>query len=63
MRETKNKGSTLKLTQKLTKMVGLRNILIHEYGRIDKKRIYKILKEQIRDLEEFKRQIIKFLRK
>jgi len=44
-------------------MVGLRNILIHEYGRIDKKRIYKILKEQIRDLEEFKRQIIKFLRK
>ncbi|MCD5396378.1 MAG: DUF86 domain-containing protein [Candidatus Pacebacteria bacterium] len=33
------------LAQKLTKMIGLRNLLVYEYGRIDRKKIYKILKE------------------
>src|SRR3989338_8100408 len=41
----------------LTKMVGLRNILVHEYGKIDRKLIYKILKERIEELENFKKQI------
>jgi len=52
-----------KLAQKLTKMIGLRNILVHEYGKIDRKKIYKILKEKLNDLEEFKKQILKFLKK
>jgi len=58
-----NKIISEDLAQKLTKMIGLRNILVHEYGKIDRKKIYKILKEQIEDLEEFKKQIIKFLQK
>ena len=57
-----NKIISEKLAKKLTKMIGLRNILVHEYGKIDRKKIYKILKEQMGDLEEFKKQIIKFLK-
>jgi len=56
-----NKIISEDLARKLTKMIGLRNILVHEYGKLDRKKIYKILKEQIGDLEEFKKQIIKFL--
>jgi len=51
------------LSEKLTKMIGLRNILVHEYGKIDRKIIYKILQEGLKDLEDFKKQIIKFLKK
>lgn len=58
-----NKVISGELAQKITKMIGLRNILVHEYGKIDRKKIYKILKNQLSDLEEFRKQIIKFLKK
>lgn len=58
-----NKVISETLAQKLTKMIGLRNILVHEYGKIDRKKIYQILKEQIKDLEDFKNQILKFLKR
>lgn len=51
-----------KLADKFSKMIGLRNILVHEYGKIDRKKVYKILQTQIKDLEEFKRQILNFLK-
>ncbi|WP_026895843.1 type VII toxin-antitoxin system HepT family RNase toxin [Clostridiisalibacter paucivorans] len=35
------------------KMVGFRNILSHEYIRINKKIVYDILKNNIKDLEKF----------
>lgn len=57
----KNKIISEKMADKLTKMIGLRNILVHEYGKIDRKKIYKVLKCQTKDLEDFKKQIIKFL--
>lgn len=47
--------------QKLTRMIGLRNILVHEYGKIDRKKIYRILKKNLQDLENFKKAIIKFV--
>lgn len=50
------------LASKLTKMVGLRNILVHEYGKIDRKKVYEVLKTQIVDLEEFQKQIISYLK-
>lgn len=50
------------LSEKLTKMIGLRNILVHEYGRIERKKIYKILKTQLKDLEMFKKQVVKFIK-
>lgn len=52
-----------KMANKLIKMVGLRNLLVHEYGKIDRKKIYKILKEQTEDLKNFKKQVIKFIGK
>lgn len=52
-----------RLADKLTKMVGLRNILVHEYGKIDRARIYQILTTQLKDLEEFQKQIISYLKK
>lgn len=52
-----------KLSSSLTKMIGLRNILVHEYGKIDRKKIYKILKENLNDLEEFRKAVSKYLRK
>lgn len=50
------------LASKLTGMIGLRNILVHEYGKIDRKKIYKILKENIGDLKKFKKAIIDYLK-
>lgn len=58
-----NKIISEELANKLTKMVGLRNILVHEYGKIDRKKIYRILKQQTGDLENFKKQIIEFIKK
>lgn len=59
----RNKIVSEELAEKVTKMIGLRNILVHEYGKIDRKKIYEILKNQIEDLEEFKKQIIEFIQK
>lgn len=47
----------------LTKMIGLRNILVHEYGRIDREKIYDILHNQLKDIENIKEQIIVYLKK
>ncbi len=49
------------LAHKLTAMVGLRNILVHEYGKIDRKKVYAILTQDTGDLEKFQREITKFL--
>ena len=43
-------------------MLGLRNILVHEYGKIDRKLIYEILQNRLGDLEDFKKQIINFIK-
>ena len=53
----------LKITESLSKTASLRNILVHEYGKIDRKLIYKILKERIEELENFKKQITLFIKK
>lgn len=58
-----NKIITSVLSKKLDKMIGLRNILVHEYGKIDEREIFSILKKNIKDLEEFKIQIIKFIKR
>lgn len=49
------------LASKITKMVGLRNILVHEYGKIDRKKIYKILKGNLDDLKLFQKAIVKYI--
>lgn len=52
------------LSRKLKEAKGMRNILAHEYGKIDDEIVFESLKEQlIPDVEKFIKQIKKFLKK
>ena len=48
------------LSERLVSMIGLRNLLVHEYSRIDLEKLYGYL-EFTRDFSEFIRQIEKVL--
>ena len=52
-----------KTASKLQGISGFRNILVHEYGEIDRKKVYKVLQIQTKDLEEFKKEILIFIKK
>lgn len=54
---------TSEFAQKIRGMVGLRNILIHEYTHLDLKRIYDILQNRLNDFYEFMKYINQFLKK
>jgi len=41
------------LTEKMTKAVGLRNLIVHEYGRLDMKIIHDASRHDIKDLNGF----------
>lgn len=45
----------------LKRMKGFRNILVHEYGRVDNLMVYEILQERLNDFETFKREILEAL--
>src|SRR3989344_2063353 len=50
------------LSERLQDAKGMRNILSHQYGKVDDKIVFESLKEQlIRNIEEFIQQIKKFL--
>jgi len=51
-----------KTASKLQGISGFRNILVHEYGEIDRKKVYKILQTQTEDLQEFKKEILKVIK-
>lgn len=51
------------LAKRLEGIVGFRNILVHEYGRIDRKRVYRYLKEKIDDFQIFTKDILNWLKK
>ena len=42
-------------------MAGFRNILVHEYLEIDRRRVYQILKDDLDDFERFIRAVSKLL--
>ncbi len=50
-----------KLAAKMDGIVGFRNILVHEYGKIDHKKIYNYLQNEIKILQEFKKEVVKYL--
>ncbi len=52
-----------KMAQKLEDIVKFRNILVHEYGEIDKKKVYKNFLSKMEDFEEFKKEILRWLKK
>ena len=41
------------LTEKMVRAVGFRNLLVHEYGKIDLKRVYQIASDHIEDLNRY----------
>jgi uncharacterized protein YutE (UPF0331/DUF86 family) len=49
------------LTQKLVKAVGFRNLIVHEYGKIELEQVYEIAKSDINDLNEYLKAVIKKL--
>jgi uncharacterized protein YutE (UPF0331/DUF86 family) len=53
---------TVELGNKLKKIASLRNIIIHKYWEIDDKKVFKSTKENIKDFEEFLREINEFIK-
>ncbi|MBT5973813.1 type VII toxin-antitoxin system HepT family RNase toxin [Desulfobacula sp.] len=47
------------LTEKMVKAVGFRNLIVHEYGKLDLKRAYDISQNDIKDLDTFLKAVIK----
>lgn len=48
---------TPSLTEKMIRAVGFRNLIVHEYGKLDLTAVYRIAQENIGDIEEFVRSV------
>jgi len=57
----KNKVLSGRLAKKLVLMAGFRNVLVHEYLEIDRHRVYRALKDDLRDFERFITAVSKLL--
>ncbi|MBU2545011.1 DUF86 domain-containing protein [Patescibacteria group bacterium] len=44
---------SLELSQELIKMVGFRNIIAHDYKKLDFDIVYKVLQNKLKDIEKF----------
>ena len=49
------------LTEKMVKAVGFRNLIVHEYGKIELKQVFEVAQEDIKDLNEYLISIFKKL--
>lgn len=49
------------LSVKLTSMAGFRNVLVHEYLEIDRRRVYRALTTELRDFDTFIRAVTRLL--
>ncbi len=49
-------------TETLIKMVGFRNILIHQYFKVDDRKVYQYAKNNLDDFEKFLKGVGKFLK-
>jgi len=53
MKLAENKILTAPLSSRLEELVGFRNLLVHQYGRVDDSRSYSFLKMELKDFYEF----------
>jgi uncharacterized protein YutE (UPF0331/DUF86 family) len=53
---------TKELATKLEDMARFRNLLVHRYGEVDNKRVLEIITHNLKDIEEFEREIEKFIK-
>ena len=49
------------LSERLQEMAQFRNLLVHRYTKIDTKRVYNIMSEDIKDIQEFIKRILKYI--
>jgi uncharacterized protein YutE (UPF0331/DUF86 family) len=56
-----HKVLSVRLAKKLTRMAGVRNILVHEYLDIDRHRVYQVLRDDLGDFERFITAVSKLL--
>lgn len=59
----KNGILSSRVVEKLKKMVGMRNVIVHDYAEVKTKEIFKAVQKEIEDLEEFAQEIEGFLEK
>lgn len=45
----------------LRRMKGMRNILVHEYGRVDNALVFETVQQRLEDFDAFRREILAFL--
>ena len=50
-----------RLAQKWLRMIGFRNILVHEYAELDRRIVYKVLCEQLHDFSALSKVFTRFL--
>jgi uncharacterized protein YutE (UPF0331/DUF86 family) len=46
----------------LRRMKGLRNLLVHEYGRVNDRIVFELVSRRLGDFEAFKREVLASLR-
>ncbi len=51
------------LGERVSRMAKFRNLLVHQYWRIDDERVFRIIEEDISDLDEFIAEMVKYLEK
>lgn len=49
------------LQEKWIKMIGLRNVLIHDYLEVDREIVFKVLQSHLEDIKELKKFFAQFL--
>lgn len=49
------------LSAKLQEMAQFRNLLVHKYGKIDTKRVFIIMSEDLKDIRDFVKKILKYI--
>ena len=47
------------LTEKMVRAVGFRNLVVHEYGKLDLQRAHQIVQSDVQDLNEFLRAVFR----
>ncbi|VVB60813.1 Uncharacterised protein [uncultured archaeon] len=49
------------LSERLQKMAGFRNLLVHYYAKVDNKTVFSIMREDVKDISEFVKLVLKFM--
>ena len=58
---TTHKVLPVRLSKKLVSMAGFRNVLVHEYLEIDRRRVYGVLRDDLGDFAKFIKAVSKLL--